>query len=91
MGLYSLSLKLKERYETNNKAIFITSHGKIFVQNSSMAPGASQSYRYMNEHIDFFNYLKKDIQKNFIFRVSKNVDDLYKTNYIDRMQKTFKY
>ncbi len=78
------------RYQINKKGIFITHPIERYPCKTQAWPaGASQSYKYMNEHIDFFNNLDENIQKNFIFRVSKSADDLYKTNYIDRIKKSF--
>ena len=90
-GFVFTHLKSKSlKYETKKKAIFITHPIERYsCKTQAWATGASQSYRYMNEHINFFNNLNDDIQKNFIFRVSKNADDLYKTHYINRIQKNF--
>ena len=77
-------------YKGNNKAIFITHPVERYTCKTQAWPaGASQSYKFINEHIEFFKNLPKKIQKKFVFRILKKTDDLMRTNYIDRIKDTF--
>ena len=79
------------KYQDNNKAIFIsTPLERYSCKTQSWPAGASQSYKFMNEHIGFFKNLSKDIQNNFVFRILKKTDDLFKTNYVDRIEDNFR-
>jgi putative transferase (TIGR04331 family) len=85
----NFSTKVLE-YKKNKKAIFITHPVERYSCKTQAWPtSSSQSYKYMNSHIEFINNLKKDIQKNFVFRILRKHDDLFKTGYIDRVKNSF--
>jgi putative transferase (TIGR04331 family) len=80
----------KVEYKKNKKAIFITYPVERYSCKTVAWPSsASQSYNYMNSHVEFMNNLKHDIRDNFVFRILKNADDLFKTGYIDRINNSF--